>query len=242
MIIKVPTGLYSELLPKKPSDAGSVTFTVSNQTPTRSELIYPKIPQQIIERPKYIRSKDILKRRNTMGDLVVSINNSKTKQLGNNNKIYEIGQVLSFGETTLKSLDPMLVNDKNEVKHNINKLDYARMNVNSDEASIIQTKSLLIYEKLVKELNNIKTNRRDYEIIIQSNQKIINDTNRTINALNIILEQEKDDDIIGLKNKLEDKILASENIIAEAISKANNLADEATRLQDKIKNISTVIR
>ena len=92
MIINVPTGLYGDILPKDPSDRGNVTFTISNKTPTRTDLVYPKIPQSIIEKPKSFRSKDVLRRRPTMGDLVFSVSNSSSssKEVGNNNKIYHL--------------------------------------------------------------------------------------------------------------------------------------------------------
>ena len=116
------------------------------------------------------------------------------------------------------------------------------MEIDLNEVKNLETKSLLIYDDLNNQLNNLKSDRRDQETIIQSHQKVINDINRTIKALDVILAKGEDNDISLLKIKLENKVLESEKIIEEATIKANALVIEASSIQDQIKTISTVIK
>lgn len=157
--------------------------------------------------------------------------------------MFETGQVLEFTDAPLKTLDPMLIGVKTQTQHDINRLDYTALGVDENEQQLIADSSLLVHKELSDQLNVIRQQRADSEQQVIANQKIINDTNRTINALEIIQSSsaETDNDVDALIEKMKIKrneALTSRN---QATEIANSLAAEATVLVDEIRTISTVL-
>lgn len=242
MIINFPTGLYSTKLPVLASDRGNVTFVISNEIPSRTNLVYPKVPQAIIEKPKRIRDKALLLRRPSMGELVFTVAKTTRAEVGNSERIYETGQILEFNEVPIKSIDPMLVADKTEIQHNVTRINYDGLELSDADLVNIQSNSLTAYEKLNLELNQIREDRKNNEQIILTNQKIINDANRTINALTVINGTEFSQDIADLIIKMEQKKATASNLVEQAVILSNELAARATDVQDQIRAIATVVK
>ena len=244
MIIKFPTGLYSNILPQSLQDSGNVTFTISNSTPPRTNLIFPKIPSGIVDRKRSIRSSDILKRRSVIGDLVFTISQSSRNDEGTNDKTFETGQVLEFSDVPLKSLNPMLVGRKTQIQHDTTRINYQPLDVNEDDQQLINDASLLTHKNLSDQLNLVRQQRKNAEQLVGANQKIINDSNRTINALKIIQDQTTttESDVDRLIIKLELKKTEAFVVRGAATEAANALAAEATRIQDELRIVSTVLK
>lgn len=242
MIINFPTGLYSTKLPSLPSDRGNVTFVISNDTPSRTNLVYPKVPQAIIEKPKIAREKSPLFRRPTMGELVFTVAKTSVAEAGNSEKVFETGQILEFNEVPIKSIDPMLVTDKTEIQHNVTQINYEGLDLTETELANIQANSLIIYEQLNQQLNKIREDRKNNEQIISTNQKIINDADRTIKALTVINENGFSSDINDLIVKMLDKKAIAQNQVEQAVILSNELAIRATDAQDQIRAIATVVK
>lgn len=243
MIVKFPTGLYSNVLPQQPQDSGNVTFTISNSPPPRTNLVFPKIPPGIVDRRRLPRDPDILRRRDVIGDLVFTISQSRRDSEGSNNKVFETGQILEFTDAPLKALDPMLVSPKTETQHNVNRINYEPLGVDAEEQQTISDASLITQKNLADELNIVRQQRKNAEEIVTTNQKIINDANRTIDALVVIQNQtpttDSDvDELIAKLEKKKDDAFKARDAASEA---ANALAAEATRIQDEIRTVSTVL-
>ena len=106
----------------------------------------------------------------------------------------------------------------------------------------IQANSLALYEKLNQDLNKIREDRKNNEQIISTNQKIINDADRTIKALTVISENGFSQDINDLIVKMSDKKTLAENEVEQAVILSNELAARATNAQDQIRAIATVVK
>lgn len=242
MIINFPTGLYSTILPSNESDAGNVTFVISNDTPPRTNLLYPKIPKALVGKQKDPRNRQLLLRRPTMGDLLFTVTKASRTEIGNSEKAYETGQILEFNTEPIKTVEPMLVADKTEIAHNISRINYDGLDIADPDVKVIESNSLLVYERLKIKLNTIIENRKKNEEVIITNQKIVNDANRTISALTVVNNIEYNPDISDIILKTEIKKIEANNKIDQAALVANELALQATTVQDQIKEIALVIK
>lgn len=243
MIIKFPTGFYETILPQEPEDGGNVTFTISNQAPPRTNLVFPKIPPGIVDRKKEPKTIELFNRRDVIGDLVFTISQSSRKEEGSNNKVFETGQVLDFSDAPLKSLDPMLVGSKTQTQHDTNRLNYDALGVNEEEQQLIADSSLLVHKDLSDQLNAVRQQRADSEQLVVANQKIINDANRTIDSLEVIQDSssETDSDVDALIQKLKLKKDEALSLRDQAADEANTLAVQAVALVDEIRTVGTVL-
>lgn len=242
MIINYPTGLYASVLPSDMANGGNVTYTISTQTPPRTDLLYPKIPKALIGKQKQIRPRDLVQRRPTMGDLVFTITKATRSELGNTEKVYETGQILEFIAEPIKTIEPMLVADKTEIVHNVSRINYDGLGIKQTDIDIIESNSLVVYEQLKAKLNVIVEDRKKQEELIITNQKIVNDANRTIQALTLVNNIEYNPDISDIILNTEVKKVAAQKKIDESITIVNKLASQATTILDQIRQIATVIK
>lgn len=243
MIVRFPTGLYSNILPQEPQDGGNVTYTISNNPPPRTNLVFPKIPPGIVDRKRTPRDLEILRRREVVGDLAFTISQSRRDAEGSDDKVFETGQILEFSDAPLKSLDPMLVSQKTETQHDTGRINYEPLGVDDEDQQRISDASLVTHKSLADQLNLVRQQRQNAEQIVVANQKIINDSNRTIEALQVIQNQSPttDSDVDDLITKLEQKKQEAFTARDQATEAANALAAEATRIQDELRTVSTVL-
>jgi uncharacterized phage infection (PIP) family protein YhgE len=206
-------------------------------------LVFPKIPPGIVDRRKTPRDPEILRRRDVVGDLAFTISQSRRDTEGSNNKVFETGQILEFSDGPLKTLDPMLVSPKTETQHDVTRINYEPLGVDEDDQQLISDASLLTHKNLADQLNLVRQQRKNAEEVVVANQKIINDSNRTINALKVIQDQSPttDSDVDELIQKLEQKKDDAFTARDQATEAANALAAEATRLQNELRTVSTVL-
>jgi len=242
VIIKFPTGLYD--LPVAPSDNRSVTFTISNEEPPRTNLIFPKIPPGIVDRKRTPKTITLVERRGSVGDLIFSVSRAARIKEGNNAQQFETGQILSFGDVPLLSLDPMLVSEKTETQHDLNRFDYSSLGVTAEEQQLIANSSISTHNALVDRLNDLKRQRADAEIIVNSQQKIINEATRNIEALEIIADSsaETSDDVLSLIGKLKLKRQEAFTARNAASALANMVAIEADEVVSELRTVATVLK
>lgn len=242
MIINYPTGLYSARLPSNTQNSGNVTFVISNEPPPRTDLLYPKIPKVLIGKQKESRPRELVARRATMGDLIFTVTKAARTEIGNNEKVYETGQVLEFGSEPIRAVEPMLVPDKTEIVHNVSGINYSGLDISQTDIDKIAANSLVAYEKLKGQLNQVIEDRKKYDEIIITNQKIINDANRTISALTLVNNIEYNPDLSDIILKTDIKKVKANKTIDDAVAKVNDLATKASTLLDQIRRIATVIK
>ena len=244
MIINFATGLYSTVLPKKPSDGGNVTFTISNEAPPRSNLLFPKVPQALVEKQRTPSTRTSIDIRPTLGELTFTVNKADRSQAGNNQNVYEIGQVLEFNNESILATEPMLVAPATTIQHDVSLIDYASIGLTQEQVAEFSAKALDSFNDLMNQLNQIVQQRKNAETIITDLQKVINDCDRTINALNVIQSEETGTD--GFVDDLTSQVKAKkENAIAEReakIEEANQLANQASDLQAELRQVGTVVK
>jgi len=242
MIIRYATGLYSTVLPNKPSDGGNVTFTISNSEPPRTNLLFPKVPQALVERRRTVSDRSISDIRPSLGELAFTVNKADRSQPGNGQKVYEIGQVLEFDNESILATEPMLVSPVTDIQHDISQIDYASIGLTQEQVAEFSVKALDSFNSLMNQLNQVVQQRKNIEIEIVDLQKIINDCDRTINALNAIQSDGTDDfvgDLLGqVTEKKSNAVTAREAKVAEA----NQLAQQATSLQVQLRQVGTVVK
>lgn len=244
MIILYPTGFYKPILPTKPSDGGNVTYTISNNTPPKTNLLFPKIPKGVVDRKRPDKNFTTIIRRETQGELIYSVNSSNRSLEGNNSKVFEVGQIFEFGDSSSTKIDTMFVSNKSETRHDINRFDYEKLGLTDDDINTINEKSLFVQIDLMNKLNQAVQLRANAEVEIATQQKIINDSTRNISALQIVLDDSGGTDPM-IQNIYDKFVVVKNNAVVlrdKAISDANAYAADASKLKSKLLTIATVIK
>lgn len=241
MIISSPTGFYRNVLPSKPADGGNVTFTISTTSPPRSALSFPKIPPGLAFKKRQVKQLDEAERRSSLGDLIFTVSKASRALAGNNAQQFEIGSVLSFEDGPTRSVDPMLVSEKTQNRHDLFVIDYEKLDLDESDKAVIEESAAAVHKTLVSRLNDIKRQRADLEEQVKVNQKVINEIKKTLNALEIISEN-SDTDVSGMQEELNAKLDIEYATRDAYIDEANQLAAEAVVVKDKINTISTVTK
>ena len=251
MIINYPTGLYATILPKKPEDGGNVTYTISNQTPPRSNLLFPKVPLGLVEKRRFVPTIDLVERRLSLGNLIFTVSRATGNDVGNNSRQFEIGQILEFEETTGPATDPMLVGPVTEVRHDLNVLDYEQMGLSDEDEQIIAEQTLVAQNQLSDRLNELKRLRANAEQSIKVSQKLMNELNRTIDALRVTLtsgagtavtDSTEGALIEPLLVKLEAKLAVATAERDVAVTDANEYAAESAVVIDQLRTVSVLVK
>ena len=186
----------------------------------------------------------LAERRSNLGDLIFTVSRAYRVIEGNNSKQFETGHILSFDESPTKEADPMLVPKNTETQHDLNKFDYDLLGISAEEQQIIENQSLNTHDILMDRLNNLKRMRADSEVIVNTQQKIINEANRNIEALEIIADSSSEtsnevlDLIVKLQNKRQEALIKRDAAVIEA----NRSASEADRVVSELRTVGTVLK
>ena len=250
MIINVPTGLYKSILPKKESDTTSITFLVSNTIPPRSNLLFPKIPIGLIIGEKEVPVIDIVERRKDAGQLIFTVSNVAKTEEGYGLQRYEIGQVLDFTKSNPKTIEPMKAGYSTETRHDVSTIDYGVMNVTSTEEQAINDLTLTAKDLLLDQLNEYKRLRLDAEGTANDSQKLINETTKVIDALQLTLKANGQAGgttgeyvvIVDLVTKLVSKRDEAFKTRDIAIEQANRYATLASTTLDSLRTVSVLVK
>jgi hypothetical protein len=251
MLLKYPTGFYTESITKQELNNNSITYLVSNTEPPRTDLVYSKVPLGVLTAVRDPKSQDIITRRKlTFGDLIYSVSKADRSEEGNNSRQYELGQTLEFNAVNGVEAEPMLVSGFTEVQHNTNRIDYENIGLTEEEKSAIEDVSLATQKLLMDRLNEAKRNRLNAEEGINVAQKTINETTKTIQSLEITLMEaptysslstelvEVEDIIIKLKTRRESAFTQRDDNLV----KANFYASEATKLIDRLRTVGVLVK
>lgn len=242
MIIKYPTGLYRDALPVNPEDVGNITFTISNTTPPRSTLIFPKLPSRTADIFPSRTPPSPAEVRRQCGTLVFTISAASRTQAGNNSRQFEIGQVIPFGSNPTSAVEPMLVSKVTETRHDTNILDYDAMGMAAADQELIAAQSFIAHQALSGQLNDLKQKRADAEVMVTSQQKTINETNRTIAAMEVVQAQAPDPDVAAVLVKLKARRQLAFVVRDQAVADANDYAQQAAVVLDKLRSVAVVLK
>lgn len=223
MILKFPTGLYQDAgqLPKSPSDAGNVTFTISNEIPRRSDTLVVQLPVSEEIRPAPSSLYDDNTRREAYGELVYTTVEANRSLAGSNKKIFSIGEFLEFDVDDIELPELLGVPRHVDLQHNTNLLDYEDAGLSLDEITSITLAAATKKKELENTMASLQMQISDQQTAVTENQKKINETRKLISAISQIVSP---DDAIMIKlNVREDELVAERDVIIAAINNTNTL-------------------
>lgn len=236
MIIRYPTGLYSRQIPSSPSEAGNITFTISNEEPLslgQDFLIFPVAEQLKKRAPK---AYDTNYRRSKVGDLVYTVTFGGYPIDGNSAKVFEVGQVLEFTDQVLPSVSVNVTPDKIEIQHNTNVIDLSEFGLTQDEISSVTIDAASIKDQIESQITTIQNSIADKKAQITDLQKKINEANKALSAVGIIEGS----------GVISEKIIQSRNIASEqqiiTINEVEELNSTLTSLVNELLAVSQLVR
>jgi hypothetical protein len=239
MIISYPTALYSSVLPKNPSDSGSVTFMISSEDPPRGSSLAQELFRGEEIRPLPDRVFSYHVRRMTFGDLVFDITFPSIGSSGDGKKPYEVGQVIDFVQESKGRpvLDDLSFPKSLELQQTLNYLDYEGSGLSSEESSLLVSEGSSKYDELLITYRNDVSLLNSKEIQIQSAQKSLNEVKKLKDVASITFGS---DDVILVKlEEKEDSLNATINLL---INDVNLLIANIRLIYDQIIKLREVIR
>lgn len=245
MIIRFPTGLYQDAgqLPENPSDAGNVTYTISNEEPKRPQDATFQLPlaAEIAERPPL--QYDDKTRRAQLGPLVFTYVDAKQTVPGSNRKLFEVGQYLDFSSEEIDLPEQTPVPAVVEIQHNTNLLDLQDAGLSEDEISSLIDLSTTKKKDLENQLAFIQNQISDQKIAITENQKQINEVVKIISAVRVVVNIPEGS---TQSDPLLDQLLARQADLELArtalISELNNLNTQATTTLNALISVSELVK
>jgi len=245
MILKGPTGLWRNLIPLKPGDSGSITFTISNQEPPPpSSKLIPKLPDSVMARPLPVLQNRVLDdsdRRNLFGERIRSVVAGGMVYLRNGKKLFESGETVEFQEDTT-SVEIKTVPGEISIRHNTNLLDLEGAGLTADEVAEVVRDAELMRDGL---RNDIAAKQGEIEALrseISSIQRSMNETNKAMKSLIVIY---------GLSeypsgNAKFDRLFQSMEALTarrdEVVTSVNKCNSDIQIMRDNLVRLSEVIR
>ena len=228
MIIKNPTGFYKRILPNN-TESGNVTFTISNQDPPRSSVLFNKAPGSVYaSKPVYTYSEQD-------GELIYSTIKSNPSNVLSNKKQYNIGEILDFNSYDIVTVD-ISSQSSIDTQHNINKFDYVSMGLSSAEINRITEAAQTQYKALSQIINNQRQDKYNIDYNIQEKQKALNELNKTVVSMKLL--DGLDDVITKLIAKVDVIVLEIDGLIIAS----NELAASIKQNTDKLRELSMVVK
>lgn len=233
MIIKYPTGFYSDEL-KEFVQNTNVSYNISNNTPKKSTIIFAKIPDGVSGRKMSAKAFD----RTKLGALVATSASGNDSVITNNKKMYEIGDIIEFTDTTIVSEKTLVLSNSVNIDHSLNYLDYNGMGLTVEEQSQITDGIKAEFDNLSVRVNQETAALSALKSDLSTYQKTKNETNKTISAINLTGNQ-------GLSNildKLNTTVISLDSLIADttaAIKEKNNLL---VSLQANLRSLGALVK
>jgi hypothetical protein len=241
MIINYPTGLYTAILPRGPSDAGNVTFTISSEQPPRTSLLFPKLPAGVSGRQRNPRAISQLTRRADMAALVFTVNQVSRVVTGTAIRQYEVGQLLDFGDSSEpRTLDPNPAGSGSEIRHDTGLLDYARLGFTDAQQLVVETEAQTIFRRQQQELADYRQLYSDLQVQIQENQKLLSETVKALNALTAM--GSTDPTIAEMITELTARRGTLNGERGGLVNQANEVARSAAAAQQQLLDLAQVVR
>jgi hypothetical protein len=242
MIILFPTSLYDSILPKEPSDPQNITYLISSEDPPRATQDLLQLP--ISEELKELPTRTFSKRDNraVVGDFIFHVSSSGNSDIGSAKKQFEIGQLLDFDTETLPTVDPTEVPAVVNLQQNTNTLDLEGLGLSEEESDDLVMQAEDKFEELVNELNVIKEQISNDEVAIAENQKSLNETNKTLNAAQIVLDATGDTSTQGIIDKLAESKSALEAQRTSLVDNLNSSKARAKTAFDDLLRVRELVR
>jgi hypothetical protein len=221
------------IIPLTDIAAGDFTFTISATKPPKSDLIESQLPAAIANKKRSAT------RSTHLGQRIYTDTRSNAATIGSLKKQFEVGQILEFALGVPSTVQPMLVSNTLEIRHNTNILDLKSLGVSQIQSDYVDKLASDQFIALNSELDRLRQARIDTETAITENQKDQNEAQKAIAALNQLSQT---DTIQKILKTLQDKLseLISDAVIL--IDMANEQSTNASIVANKILAVAQMVR
>ena len=182
MIIKYPTGLYHDQMPTFLSST-NVTYNISNNAPARSNIFFITLPTG--EQIKTYDGREILPTRDKLGDLVFTVSTAKGNNAQSGQKIYEVGQVLEFGDIDVAIYADKITSDISDLSHNLYYLDFTKLGLGDSDVTVINQAIQASFDAKTADINGLKRQAANKNVTLLNLTKQNSDTIKAIAALEL---------------------------------------------------------
>lgn len=228
MILRSPTGLYNIVdLANKPDT--NITYTISMSRLSRDIGTISKLPTGIISRSVPL---SLVTDRSKLGSLAYSVANSNNGTVGINNTVYEVGQVLEFGESSI--IQQSLPKSGFEIRHDTSNIDYQSLGLNNESELISRTADAK-FKALVADYNKYKSERAGVDVDIATTLKNLSDAKKARSAVALL-------DSPDILAKLDALITELNDRGASLVESATNLNNLISDLELEIRQVSQLVR
>jgi len=180
MIIKYPTGLYYDQLPTFLAST-NITYNISNNAPSRSSIFFITIPTG-----EEIRQIDGLEiNRTKLGDLVFTVSTAKGNNVQSGQKIYEVGQILEFGDIDTAIYADKITSDVSDLSHNLYYLDFIKLGLEETDVTVINQAIQSSFDLKTTAINDLKRQAANKNVALLNLTKQNSDTTKAIAALEL---------------------------------------------------------
>lgn len=242
MILKSPTGSFKLLLPKGPEDPTSVIYAISNNDPPRADQYFIKIPDGVKYKVRGDRLVNDTARRKTVGDLIFTTKAASPTKVLSGVRLFSWGQLLDFGDTVSDTIVPQTVGDKIETKHNNNYLDTQEMGIGEEEQDLIDQAAVDSQKQLLDEIDVLQKRKKTLEADIQGYQKSINEIDKMLAGLKVILSTDNSKDIREIKNKLTIKKAALTEQMNADIAELNTIPAQVEEKRNALLALTELVK
>lgn len=244
MILTFPTGYYETVLPQKASDIGNVTYTCSNGPPPRATLSFPQMTSIIANNRRPIHVLTALEIRQALiGSLTASAMSAGVPEAGLGAKTYEPGDVIDFSTApTQTPLTPINADDPLDLRHDLNVLDLSAMGLDAAATSSITQSAQTAFNALAAQYNDLNRQYIAQETLLTDLQKSTNETQKAINAANVIVAVLANQDAQNMLGTLIARLADLTAQTAQAIIDANTIAAQVAVVESNIRSVAQLVK
>jgi len=239
VIISAPTALYDSILPQGQSDPGNITFTISSNNPPRTQSYVSQLSSAADYQDLPTKVYTSKERRASLGDMIFSVSYGAKGPAGLGQKMFEVGQTLSFEDVTTE-LNEVQVSNNLDLQQNLNLLNLQAMGLTNEQIVRLIDSSNEQFSKLVVDLNIAFTNINDAKTLISDNQKKINETSKAMDAARTVYA------LIGQGKDILDSLTTTKTGLEQAkvdlIAYYNQQVIAAELIVGQILNVREVVR
>jgi len=239
MVIVAPTALYNSILNANPSSTIPVTWVISSQDPPRSTITVPLLPWGVEIQPLPKNPFNPVIRPPDVGSFVFNVNYTNASKVGSGDLSYEAGQILTFDNETdiTDQVSQINVPEVIDLQQNTNLLSLEKLGLTNEEIVNLETQTRTKMNALVTLINSQRMQANQKEIDIKSNQKLINENEKTLAAAVVVLSAT---DPIVIKLTTNNTLLVAQR--TKLVDELNVIITEMNSNYNLLLNVKEIVR
>jgi len=240
MIINYPTGSYNTVLPARPSDSESVVYTISSTKPPRTSLNVIQIPMGIVAKQHVKRDLPDTLRRSNLGVLALTTKENRPGVTGTGNQLFYAGQILEFTDSS--AVEIANINSSLETEHDQHYIDPDSVGLEQSELDDVSANAFVVQRQILSELEALQKRKDDLEAEVVTQQKVLNEANRVIAGVDVILENDPDNqEMKNVKARMQAVVTTATAAIDEIVAELNTLPAAIRVKHNSLRSLATLI-